>query len=225
MSLSFSALIFDFDGVLLESEFASCLQISRFLSEAGKPMTAERSVELFLGLAGKELNDAISDWLDASSLERFHQDRDRVKMEAMKRGLAPVKGALSFLKELPADMPRAICSSSSTAWVLSHLEHLGITADFFGEHVFSGSEHVPANKPNPDIYLYSASKLGVAIEDCMVLEDSPIGARAALASGAQVVGICAGRHCSYNHRALLAQVGVRRVVDSFAELSDLLAKK
>ena len=82
-------------------------------------------------------------------------------------------------------------SSSSTRWLYRHLDHIGLSGAF-GDHVYSGAEHVTNGKPAPDLYLYAADQLGVAIADCAIIEDSPVGATGAVASGGHVIGLCAG---------------------------------
>ena len=95
-------------------------------------------------------------------------------------GIEAVAGAVAFVNGLPACLPRAICSSSSTPWIRAHLAHIGL-ADAFGDHLYSGREHVAHGKPAPDIYRFAADALGVPIEHCVVIEDSAVGAAGALA--------------------------------------------
>ena len=122
---------------------------------------------------------------------------------------------------LPSGLPKAVASSSSTRWIRAHLAHLGL-ADAFGDHVYSGREHVERGKPAPDIYVYAAGELGVPIADCIILEDSEIGATGALASGARVIGLAAGSHCLDGHAERLASLGVRDVAHSFDEVRRLI---
>jgi len=114
-----------------------------------------------------------------------------------------------------------VASSSSTRWIRTHLAHLGLTGAF-GDHIYSGREHVERGKPAPDIYLYAADQLGVAIGDCIILEDSEVGATGAVASGARVIGLAAGRHCVDGHADALRALGVEEVANSFDEVRRLL---
>ena len=75
----------------------------------------------------------------------------------MAEGVGEVAGAVAFVRALPAALPKAICSSSSSAWVRRHLEHLGLD-DVFGAMIFSGREHVARGKPAPDLYLHAARR-------------------------------------------------------------------
>ena len=139
----------------------------------------------------------------------------------MADGIEAVAGAVAFVRSLPADLPRAIVSSSSTEWIRRHLDHIGL-ADAFGDHIYSGREHVANGKPAPDIYLHGAAALGVPIADCAIIEDSPVGATGAVASGGYVVGLTAGRHCGAGHADRLAAIGVDAVAADFDAVMRLL---
>ncbi len=95
--------------------------------------------------------------------------------------------------------------------------------DHVGDHIYSGKEHVANGKPAPDLYLYGAAQLGVPIERCAILEDSPVGATGAVASGGYVIGLVAGTHCAPDHGDRLRAIGVDAVARDFAEVSALLA--
>jgi len=129
--------------------------------------------------------------------------------------------AAAFVRRLPQLLPKAVASSSSTRWVRTHLDHLGL-ADVFGRHVYSGKEHVSRGKPAPDLYLHAAAQLSVDISRSVIIEDSKVGATGALASGARVIGLAAGRHCLDGHAGMLRDIGVLDVAHSFEEVARLL---
>jgi beta-phosphoglucomutase-like phosphatase (HAD superfamily) len=132
-----------------------------------------------------------------------------------------VAGAVAFVEALPPELPRAIASSSSVEWIERHLGHLGLRR-YFGDMVFSGATHVARGKPAPDLYLHAAQAIGVPIERVAIVEDSPVGVSGALASGATVIGLCAGTHCRPGHAERLRALGVRHVAASFDEIAALL---
>ncbi|HVE00975.1 MAG TPA: HAD family phosphatase, partial [Sphingomicrobium sp.] len=149
---------------------------------------------------------------------------DRLKAEsirALREGIEAVAGAVEFVRALPRELPKAVASSSSTKWIRGHLEHLGL-GDAFGEHVYSGREHVSRGKPEPDIYLHAADRLGVEIARSVILEDSEVGARGALASGATVIGLAAGRHCFDGHDEMLRATGIAYVAHDFDAVAHFL---
>src|SRR5205085_5508310 len=141
-------------------------------------------------------------------------------VRALREGVRSVVGAVDFVRSLPPELPRAVASSSSTRWLSGHLAHLGLT-DAFRGHVYSGREHVSRGKPAPDLYLHAARELGVAIEQVVILEDSAIGARGALASGATVIGFAGGAHCFDGHADMLRSLGVQHIAHNFDEVARL----
>ena len=222
MNPRFAALLFDFDGVLIESEYAGNRQIAEWLTGAGHPTTTEESMERFMGLAGPDFHAAMARYMGRPLPDDFHVARAAEDERAMREGVGEVAGAVAFVRSLPPALPRAIVSSSPVRWIRRHLEHLGLT-DAFGDHLYSGREHVTRGKPNPDLYLYAADKLGVAIGDCAIIEDSPVGATGAVASRAFVVGLTAGDHCGPGHANRLRAIGVDAVAASFDEVAAILA--
>ncbi|MGK6318764.1 HAD family hydrolase [Sphingomonas sp. DT-204] len=222
IAVRFDALLFDFDGVLVESEYAGNAQVAAYLTGIGHPTTPEESMANFMGLSGTEFYGAVERWIGRPLPEDFHTVRAAEDERVMREGIGEVLGAVAFVRSLPPELPKAIVSSSSTRWIRSHLAHLGL-ADAFGDHLYSGREHVTRGKPAPDLYLHGAARLGVPIERIAILEDSPVGATGAVASGAYVIGLCAGSHCGPGHDARLRAIGVDAIAHDFAEVARLLA--
>jgi HAD superfamily hydrolase (TIGR01509 family) len=219
--MRFDALLFDFDGVLIESEAAGNRQIAQYLTDVGHPTTAEQSMANFMGLSGPDFHAALERWIGGPIPDSFHAARAAEDARCMAEGIAEVAGAVAFVRALPPTLPRAVVSSSGTRWLYRHLEHLGLQGAF-GDHVYSGAEHVARGKPAPDLYLFAADRLGVAIERCAIIEDSPVGATGAVASGGHVIGLTAGSHCAPDHGDRLRAIGVAAVAGSFAEVAALL---
>lgn len=220
--MKFDAMIFDFDGVLLESEYAGNRQIADYLTSIGHPTSPEDSMANFMGLAGADFLGAIESWIGRAIPEDFHAARAEEDHRALEEGLPAVAGAIRFIESLPEAFPRAIASSSRTDWIAGHLEHLGVR-HAFGDKIFSGREHVERGKPEPDIYLHAAAALGVDIRRCVILEDSPVGVTGAVASGAYVIGLCAGTHCAPDHADRLRALGVQAIAYDFEEVARLIA--
>lgn len=219
--MRFDAIIFDFDGVLLESEFQGNRDLAALLTDLGHETRVEDAFKHYAGLSGRQFIDAIEKRIGAKLPPEFYSRRNAQSVRALKEGVEAVVGAVEFVRSLPPELPKAVASSSSTHWIRTHLDHLGLS-DAFGEHVYSGPEHVKRGKPAPDIYLHAAKALGVDISRCVILEDSEVGATGALASGASVIGIAAGRHCFDNHAEMLRELGVKQVARSFDEVSKLV---
>jgi HAD superfamily hydrolase (TIGR01509 family) len=221
-SIRLDALIFDFDGVLLESEWAGNAQIADWLTGIGHPTSVEEAMREFMGLAGAEFIGAIERWIGRPVPEDFHAARAEEDERAIREGVEEVAGAVAFIRALPPGLPKAVASSSSSHWVRSHLANLGL-GEAFGEMIFSGREHVARGKPAPDLYLHAAASLGVPIGRVAIIEDSPVGVEGALASGAEVIALVAGRHCLPGHAERLAALGVRHIARNFDEVAALLA--
>jgi HAD superfamily hydrolase (TIGR01509 family) len=219
--MRFDALIFDFDGVLLESEWAGNKQIADWLTAIGHPTSVEQAMEHFMGLAGRDFLAAIERWIGRPVPDDFHDARAQEDARAIAEGVEEVAGAVAFIRGLPPALPKAVASSSSTHWVRSHLANLGL-GDAFGDMVFSGREHVERGKPAPDLYLHAAAALGVPIGRMAIIEDSPVGVEGALASGATVIGLVAGRHCLPGHAERLEALGVRHIARDFEEVAAFL---
>jgi HAD superfamily hydrolase (TIGR01509 family) len=215
------AIIFDFDGVLVESEFHGNRLLAELLTELGHPTTHEEALNHFVGLSGPEFVATIEQRIGAPLPPEFHERRKAQTVRVLEEGLLAVVGAIEFVRALPPGLPRAIASSSTLRWIRTHLDHLGL-ADAFGEHLYSGREHVERGKPAPDLYLYAADQLGVDIRRCAIIEDSEIGATGALASGAMVIGLAAGSHCLDGHADMLRALGVEHVATSFDEVRRML---
>ena len=219
--MRFAALLFDFDGVLIESEYAGNRQIAEWLTANGHPTSAEDSMANFMGLAGRDFLAAIERWIGGPLPDAFHTARREEDARALAEGVGQVAGAAAFVRTLPPRLPKAVVSSSSTEWIRAHLVHIGL-AGAFGDHIYSGREHVARGKPAPDLYLHAADRLGVPIARCAIIEDSPVGATGAVASGGYVIGLTAGSHCGPGHADRLRALGVHAIAGSFDEISALL---
>lgn len=219
--MRFDGLLFDFDGVLLDSEYAGNRQIAHYLTSRGHPTTPEQSMAQFMGLAGHDFLAAIERWIGRALPDDFHAARQAEDRRVLAEGIDQVAGAVAFVRSLPPSLPRAIASSSTTEWISRHLEHLGLR-DAFGDNIFSGHEHVARGKPAPDLYLHAAQAIGVDIARTAIIEDSPVGATGAVASGGHVIGFVGGSHCAPDHADKLRAIGVQDIATTFAEVAALL---
>lgn len=218
--MNFGAILFDFDGVLIESEAVGSREIAATLTALGHPTRYEDAILKFNGLADTAFLAAVEDWIGGPIPPKFHEMRAELVSE-QGDAIDEVAGAVAFVQALPPELPVAVVSSSSVEWIARHLDGIGLR-DRFGEHLYSGRTHVERGKPAPDLYLYGADRLGVPIDRCVVLEDSVVGATGAVASGASVIGLCAGTHCLTDHDQRLRATGVHHVAGSFDEVRALV---
>ena len=206
-------LVFDFDGVVADSEVAANEVLVALARECGIPMTREQS----LALIGRRIEDlvptiegSLGRALPADFASRL-QDRT---LQRFRSELQAVDGVHEFLAEF-APVPRCIASSSSPERIATCLATLDL-AGWFGDAVFSASQ-VARGKPHPDVFLHAARRMGVAPRDCIVLEDSPSGVRGAVAAGMRVIGLLAASHLDDGHERVLALAGADRVAATYAE--------
>jgi HAD superfamily hydrolase (TIGR01509 family) len=219
--LDFDGIIFDFDGVLLESEYEGNRHLAELLTEIGHPTSVEQALKSYTGLSGKDFIAAIEANIGSELPARFHEKRGVEDERVLREGLPAIAGAVEFVRSLPPGLPSAVASSSTKDWVWTHLDHLGLR-ETFGDRVFSGREDVARGKPAPDLYCHAARQLGVDVERTVVIEDSEVGAKGALASGARVIGLVAGAHCLPGHADMLREQGVREIARDFGEVRRLL---
>lgn len=220
--MTYAAIIFDFDGVIADSEVRANQALAATLTAHGFPTSYEESLRDYYGHNWQETAQRIAaKWgrpLPDDFRER-HRDHARAHFG---EGFAPVAGAAAFLDALPQALPRAIASSSHPAYIAASLDRFGLAQHFSG-HVYS-AEGWARGKPFPDIYLAAADGLGVDPTRCLAVEDSPTGASAAVAAGMTVVGFCGAGHIldPQAHAATLRAVGVQHTAMDYGAVADLL---
>jgi HAD superfamily hydrolase (TIGR01509 family) len=219
LSLKHRAIIFDFDGVLADSEVLSNSVIAGIVTELGKPTTVDDAYRTFMGKRLSEVIETIEAVIGRKLPPDFADTYQARTFDAFRARLKPVVGAREFL-EAWRDVPRCIASSSSPERLALSLEVLNMTPLFEGR-VFSAS-NVARGKPHPDIFLHAAEQLGIAPGDCIVIEDSVGGVTAGRAAGATVIGFTAAGHIQPGHDAKLREAGADHVVASFAELDRVI---
>lgn len=219
--MKFDAIMFDFDGVLIESEYISGQQVAATLTALGHPTTVDQALDTFTGLGGTDFQDAVAQWISRPVPQAFHDARRIEDERVMREGVDAVSGAIGFVRMLPPDLRRAIASSSTTSWITRHLDHIGLREDF-DKHIYSGREHVTRGKPAPDIYLHAAAAIGADIGRTLIIEDSIVGVTGAVASGAHVIGLAVGMHCRDGHADKLKARGAHHVAHSFDEIAAIL---
>ncbi|QDQ12964.1 HAD family hydrolase [Streptomyces spectabilis] len=186
--MRYDLVIFDNDGVLVDSEPLSNTLLAGYLTELGHPTTYEDSLRDYMGAALHRVHDTV---LERSG-QRLPEDFDEVfhgrVFAAFERELEPMAGAYEVLEKLTADGV-AYCLASSGSHERIRVGHrkTGLDKWFEEERVFS-SQDVGRGKPAPDLFLYAAERMGVAPERCVVVEDSPLGVQAAIAAGMDVYG-------------------------------------
>lgn len=219
--MSLAAIIFDFDGVIADSEVRANQSLAESLTAVGMPATYDECLRDYYGHNWQETQRRIEARFGRALPTNFReQHRERARGRFME-GFTAVPGAADFLAGL-GPMPRAIASSSRAEYIAWALGLFGLDHHFAG-HVYS-ADGWDRGKPFPDIYLAAARGLGVDPARCLAIEDSPTGAQAALAAGMTVVGFCGAGHIVDRalHGEGLRAVGVHHVALSFDAVAALV---
>jgi HAD superfamily hydrolase (TIGR01509 family) len=213
------AIIFDFDGVIADSEVLSNTVLAEIVSELGVPTTVEDSYRDYMGRRFHEVIAAIEKTVGRVLPPSFGEEYQGRTLQRFRQELAPIAGARDFIAKF-IDVPRCIASSSSPDRLAVCLEVLDM-AELFQGRVFSAAE-VARGKPHPDIFLHAASQIGVSPRDCIVIEDSASGVIAARAAGSTVIGLLAAGHIRYGHAATLKEAGAHHVAANYVEVERIV---
>ncbi len=207
--------IFDSDGVLVDSEPIANRILAEALTAAGHPCTFPQSVERFVGHGLDSVMEMVEDELGRPLPDGFAERVQEATFAACRAELAPVSGVAEGLAEIDAP----ICVASSGRIEKLHLT-LGVTGlrAFFADNLFSATM-VARGKPHPDLFLHAAEQMGVAPGSSVVVEDSLPGVAGARAAGMRVLGYAGGSHVAPDYGARLAAAGA----ETFAEMAALPA--
>jgi HAD superfamily hydrolase (TIGR01509 family) len=185
---SYDVVVFDNDGVLVDSEPISNRVLADYLTELGHPTTYEESVRDYMGAAVHRVHDLVLERSGRRLPDGFDETFHGRVFAAFRSELTAVDGVHEVLSKLDADgVPYCVASSGSHERIRVALRKTGLYERFGEGHIFS-AEDVGQGKPAPDLFLLAAEKMGVRPELCAVVEDSPLGVEAALAAGMDVYG-------------------------------------
>jgi HAD superfamily hydrolase (TIGR01509 family) len=184
--------IFDCDGVLVDSEVIALAETRQALGEAGLPLSDEEVFDRFLGLSAEAVARSAEQDLGGALPATFPTDLTRRILAGFEHRLKGVAGIRQALAGLGARV--CVASSSPPERIRRSLAAVGY-AQLFEPNIFSASA-VERGKPSPDLFLYAAHEMGAAPDVCLVIEDSVPGVQAARAAGMQVFGFTGGSHIS-----------------------------
>lgn len=217
--------IFDFDGVLADSEGIAIEELAAEITARGAPITPEEAQARFLGASTRDHMAYIADRTGQPCGSDFPDCWHARLFGRYSRELQPVPGAVETLDQLQAaGVAACIGSGGAVPRLAFALRCLGMAARFEGR-AFS-AEMVARGKPAPDLFLFAAAQMGVSPAECVVIEDAVAGLRAARAAGMRAVGFTGGSHLAANrtpYAETLRQEGAEAICTSHAELRDWLA--
>lgn len=206
-------LIFDCDGVLVDSEVLACQVDADILSHLGLPYTADDIARQFVGKSMKDMIARIEADHGRALPHDFAEQINTALFARFEADLQPIAGVRDAILSLPH--PRCVASSSVPERIALSLRVTGL-ADLF-DNIFSATQ-VARGKPAPDLFLHAASSMGARPDECLVTEDSPAGVQAAVAAGMRVIGFTGGGHCGPDHAEVLRQAGATLIVERMADL-------
>lgn len=215
-------IIFDCDGVLVDSEAIKSEVVARHLSKLGISLTGTMVLERFSGMPEREMYQALS--LETG----VHIPPEHVaEAHALKISHCGAKGealAMPGIHECLDELRGvAVCvASSSSPPMLAQLLRQARLWDRFAPNIFSAAE-VKRGKPAPDLFLLAAARMEVAPERCIVIEDSVAGVTAATAAAMTPLGFAGGCHCGPDHADRLRRAGARAVFMDMASLAKYLS--
>ena len=212
-----SAIIFDCDGVLVDSESLALEVGLSVLTEMGLHYERTDYKKRFFGRSMNAYFKELADDAERRGIALPADFRERLDYEVLDDGLLAVEGvheAVDAVRQL-----KAVASSSTAHSLESKLRKTRLW-ERFAPHVYS-ADHVRHTKPAPDLFFYAADKLAVAPARCLVLEDSTLGVTAARAAGMPVWGFVGGSHNDSDSGPRLLQAGAERIVADWAEAASL----
>jgi HAD superfamily hydrolase (TIGR01509 family) len=207
-------LIFDCDGVLVDSEMLACEIDARILTDIGLPHSAEDIARKFVGVSFKDMVARLEAEHERTLPADFGSRIDSDLFAKFETDLKPIEGVRDAILSLP--YPRCVASSSTPERIALSLRITGLS-DLF-DHVFSSTQ-VARGKPAPDLFLFAAKNMNANPQDCVVIEDSTAGVQGALAAGMRVIGFTGGAHCGPEHAEKLRGAGAFVVIERMTDLS------
>lgn len=217
--MAFDLIIFDCDGVLVDSEVISCRAHADALTRHGYPITPEQVLRRFLGVSdrearlmienetGRELPDDFEAQVKAATLQ-FYED------------LKPIAHVAEAVRAI--DLPRCVASSGTPEKIRHGLTSIGLY-DLLAPNIFSATQ-VERGKPAPDLFLFAAEQMKILPARCLVIEDSVPGVTGARAAGMTVLGFHGGSHCGADHAETLRAAGAAETFGDMRQLPALIAQ-
>jgi HAD superfamily hydrolase (TIGR01509 family) len=219
----FEALIFDCDGVLVDSEVIAIQCERELLSEWGLDYGFETFVQRFVGLHNRDFHTALAADAEAAGLTLPDDFRTALHANNWKRyetDLTAIEGVMDVVAAFSGKI--AVGSSSEADKLIRKLEITGLH-DTFAPYVYS-SDLVANGKPAPDLFLLAAERIGAQPETCVVIEDSVNGVKAALAAGMTAWGFTGGGHADAGLAGRLAEAGAHEVFAAHRDIAAALVR-
>lgn len=212
------AVIFDCDGVLVETEAIYQQAQHKFLDELGVKYDPYDYVEKFMGMPEESQMPALTSLYGDIFPDGYRQQVLQYCHDQMDVAMDIVSGAEDFIKNLR--VPFSVASSSDIDLLDHKMRRVGFYP-LFAPHIYS-TDLVSRGKPFPDLFLHAAKGMNIEPKDILVIEDSPNGVKAALTAGMKVIALGAGRHCGGRHKDIMLATGAHDYASSYKELKAII---
>ena len=213
-------IIFDCDGVLVDSEVISCRAHAETLTRHGYPITADQVLQRFLGVSDREARLTVEAELGCSLPDDFEAQMKQAALQRYADELGPIPHIGEAIAAI--DLPKCVASSGTPEKIRHGLACAGLY-DVLAPNIFSATQ-VTRGKPAPDLFLYAAEQMNIRPAQCLVIEDSVAGVTGGRAAGMTVLGFHGGSHCGAGHAELLRTAGAAVTFDDMRQLPDLIAR-
>ena len=218
--MAIDLVIFDCDGVLVDSEIISCRAHAEMLTRYGYPISADQVHDRFLGRSSHSARLEVERDLGRALPDDFHEQLNARLFGALETSLEAmphIEGALDAIAQ-----PVCVASSGPPEKIRLSLTRTGLYGRF-SPHIFSATQ-VEHGKPAPDLFLFSAGQMGASPTRCLVIEDSVAGITGALAAGMTLLGFHGGSHCRPGHADALRSAGAVATFDDMRQLPGLIVQ-
>ena len=216
--MNLDLIIFDCDGVLVDSEVISCRAHAGTLTRHGYPITEEEVLHRFLGVSDREARQTIEREIGRPLPSDFEAQVKEATLKFYAGDLKAITGVAAAIAAI--DLPKCVASSGTPEKIRHGLECAGLYEQL-APHIFSATQ-VKRGKPAPDLFLFAAEQMRAAPERCVVIEDSVPGVTGARAAGMTVLGFHGGSHCQPGHAEKLRDAGAAAVFDDMQQLPDFV---
>lgn len=220
MSSKADLVIFDCDGVLVDSEVISCRAHAEMLTRHGYPITSDEVLARFLGVADREARLIIEAELGRDLPDDFELQVKQATLQFYAGDLQAISHVGEAIGAIA--LPKCVASSGTPEKIQHGLVCAGLY-DLLAPHIFSASQ-VKRGKPAPDLFLFAAEQMQVAPQRCLVIEDSLPGVTAARAAGMTAFGFHGGSHCRPGHGDALRAAGALMIFEDMRELPGLIGE-
>ena len=221
--MAIDLVIFDCDGVLVDSEVISCRAHADTLTHHGYPITPDQVLDRFLGLSDREARLSIEAEIGRKLPDDFEVLMKRAALDCYARDLRPIShvgGAIDQIGQI--GLAKCVASSGTPEKIRHGLTCAGLF-ERLAPHIFSATQ-VERGKPAPDLFLFAAGQMQSSPGRCLVVEDSVPGVTGARAAGMTVLGFFGGSHCRPGHDATLRAAGAHGTFDDMRRLPALLGQ-